>query len=161
MTDAFAPPESGWQRVSPKLATVRRLVSLSLLTVLTAVVAVAGSFLAPLWSALAVIVGVAFMTWSWWLIGRQVRALGYAERADDLLVTRGIAFKRLVIVPYGRMQLVDVDAGPLDRSFGLARLQLHTAAATTDAVIPGLPKDVAGALRDRLAALGEARSSGL
>jgi len=43
----------------------------------------------------------------------------------------------------------------------LARLQLHTAAATTDAVIPGLPKDVAGALRDRLAALGEARSSGL
>lgn len=137
------------------------MISIAVLAALTLVSTVAIWFLAAIWSALALVIGVALMSWSWWLIGRQVRALGYAERADDLLVTRGIAFKRLVIVPYGRMQLVDVDAGPLDRSFGLARLQLHTAAATTDAVIPGLPKDVAGALRDRLAALGEARSSGL
>jgi hypothetical protein len=59
------------------------------------------------------------------------------------------------------MQLVDVQAGPLDRRFGIARLQLHTAAATTDASIPGLPTAEAGRLRDQLAALGEARSAGL
>ena len=76
--------------------------------------------------------------WLWWLIGRQVRAIGYADRADDLLVVSGILFKRLVVVPYGRMQQVDVRRGPIERYLGLATVQLHTAAATTDASIPGL-----------------------
>ena len=67
--------------------------------------------------------------WMWWLIGRRVRSFGYAERADDLLVTSGIMFRRLVVVPYGRMQLVDITAGPLDRRLGVATVQLHTAAA--------------------------------
>ena len=61
----------------------------------------------------------------------------------------------------GRMQLVDVTAGPIDRSLGLTTVKLHTAAATTDAAIPGLPPEEAGALRDRLAARGEEHSAGL
>jgi membrane protein YdbS with pleckstrin-like domain len=59
------------------------------------------------------------------------------------------------------MQLVDLRAGPIDRALGIATLQLHTAAATTDAAIPGLVPEVAAALRDRLAALGEQRAAGL
>jgi membrane protein YdbS with pleckstrin-like domain len=90
-----------------------------------------------------------------------VRSWGYAERAEDLLVTRGILFRQLVVVPYGRMQFVDVTAGPLDRRFGLATVQLHTAAAATDAQIPGLVPAEAARLRDRLAARGEASSAGL
>jgi hypothetical protein len=99
--------------------------------------------------------------WMWWLIGRRVRSFGYAERADDLLVTSGIMFRRLVVVPYGRMQLVDITAGPLDRRLGVATVQLHTAAASTNATIPGLPPAEASGLRDRLAARGEQRSAGL
>ena len=99
--------------------------------------------------------------WLFWIVGRQVRAIGYSERADDLVVTRGVMFRELVIVPYGRMQLVDVRGGPLARRYGMSTLQLHTAAATTDAAIPGLPVAEAGRLRDRLAALGEARTAGL
>ena len=99
--------------------------------------------------------------WLWWLMGRRVRSFGYCERGDDLLVRSGIMFRRLVIVPYGRMQLVDVKAGPIDRRFGVTTVQLHTAAATTDAKIPGLVPDVAAALRDRLAQRGEQRSTGL
>jgi membrane protein YdbS with pleckstrin-like domain len=99
--------------------------------------------------------------WLWWLIGRRVRSFGYAERDDDLLVTSGIMFRRLVIVPYGRMQLVDVKAGPIDRRLGITTVQLHTAAATTDASIPGLEPEMAAALRDRLAKRGEQRSAGL
>jgi membrane protein YdbS with pleckstrin-like domain len=72
-----------------------------------------------------------------------------------------VLFRSLVVVPYGRMQFVDVSAGPLDRAFGLATVQLHTAAATTDARIPGLPPAEAARLRDRLAARGEAQSAGL
>ena len=80
--------------------------------------------------------GLVGVVWGWLVVGRAVRSWGYAERADDLLVTRGILNRQLVVVPYGRMQYVDVTAGPLDRQFGLATVQLHTAAAATDAGSP-------------------------
>jgi uncharacterized protein len=95
------------------------------------------------------------------LLRRRYRSWGYAERADDLLVRRGVMVRRLTVVPYGRMQFIDVTAGPVDRSFKLATVQLHTAAAATDARIPGLERAEADRLRDRLAALGEARAAGL
>ena len=104
----------------------------------------------------ALIAGVA------WLVERgRYRAWGYAEREDDLIVTRGLMFRRVSVVPYGRMQFIDVTAGPIDRAFRLATVQLHTAAAATDARIPGLIRPDADALRDRLALVGEAKATGL
>jgi uncharacterized protein len=97
----------------------------------------------------------------WVLVGRRYRSWGYAEREDDLLIRRGVLFSRLSVVPYGRMQFIDVSAGPLERAFGLATVRLHTAAAATDARIPGLDREAAGGLRDRLAELGEAQAAGL
>ena len=95
------------------------------------------------------------------LLQRRVGAWGYQEREDDLLVRRGLLVQRLSVVPYGRMQFVDVTAGPIERSFGLATVRLHTAAAATDARIPGLEAAEAARLRDQLAALGEASAAGL
>ncbi len=161
--DAFAPPGEDWLRVSPRLARAYRIT----LTGWCAVLAVGFALLLlvpdlPGWipTVLVALVLVAFV-WIWWLVGRRTRSWGYAERADDLLVTSGILFRRLVVVPYGRMQLVDVKAGPLHRALGIATVQLHTAAATTDASIPGLTPDIAADLRDRLARRGEQRSAGL
>jgi membrane protein YdbS with pleckstrin-like domain len=94
-------------------------------------------------------------------VARRVRAWSYAEREDDLLVRRGVLFSRLSVVPYGRMQFIDVTAGPFERSFGLATVRLHTAAAASDARIPGLSRADADRLRDRLAELGEAQAAGL
>ncbi|MFI7522034.1 PH domain-containing protein [Micromonospora globbae] len=94
-------------------------------------------------------------------IVRAVRAWGYAEREDDLLVRHGLLVRRLSIVPYARMQFVDVSAGPLERAFDLATVQLHTAAAASDARVPGLRPAEASRLRDRLTALGEDRAEGL
>jgi uncharacterized protein len=110
--------------------------------------------------AVAVVVAIiaALLAWLEW---RRYRAWGYAERVDDLLVRRGVMIRRLTVVPYGRMQFVDVTAGPVDRLFGLATVQLHTAAARTDARIPGLDTAEAERLRDRLAALGETKAAGL
>jgi membrane protein YdbS with pleckstrin-like domain len=159
----FAAPGEPWRRISPRLASARRVVAAATIGVVAVVAVVALVVLvAPGWSygALAV-AALAIFFWVSWLIGRRVRAYGYAERDDDLLVTSGLLWRRLVIVPYGRMQLVDVVAGPLDRAFGITTLQLHTAAATTDAAIPGLLPDEAAALRDRLAARGELRTAGL
>ncbi|WP_083733823.1 PH domain-containing protein [Actinomadura sp. CNU-125] len=89
------------------------------------------------------------------------RSFGYAERADDLIVTHGVFVKRLIVVPYGRMQFVDVTAGLLQRWMGIATVRMHTAAAATDATVPGLPAAEAALLRDRLAQKGEERSMGL
>lgn len=163
--DAFAPPGETWHPVSPRLATARRIslfATLVPLVVLGLVIAafLPGGFALPVMAGIAIL-GIAVGSWATWFIGRRVRSFGYAERADDLLVTSGIMFRRLVVVPYGRMQLVDITAGPLDRALGVATVQLHTASAGTDATIPGLPPDEAAGLRDRLAALGEQRSAGL
>jgi membrane protein YdbS with pleckstrin-like domain len=59
------------------------------------------------------------------------------------------------------MQFVDVVAGPLERLFGISTLHMHTAAAASDAVIPGLGREEAQRLRDALSRLGEARAAGL
>lgn len=98
---------------------------------------------------------------AWGVEFGRYRSWGYGEREDDLIINRGLLFRRLSVVPYGRMQFVDVSAGPVDRLFGLATVQLHTAAAATDARIPGLQRRDADRLRDRLAALGEAQAAGL
>ena len=161
VTEPFDPPGEPWVRVSPRLATVRRL-GLVLGWLPLAVVAVTVLWVVHVWaSLLAGLVAVAVLGWSWLVVGRTVRSWGYAERADDLLVTRGVLRRQLVVVPYGRMQFVDVTAGPLDRRFGLATVQLHTAAAATDATIPGLVPAEAARLRDRLAARGEATAAGI
>ncbi|HEX5540457.1 MAG TPA: PH domain-containing protein [Micromonospora sp.] len=104
---------------------------------------------------------VAFGLWRATVVVRAVRAWGYAERDKDLLVRHGLLVRRLSIVPYARMQFVDVTAGPLERAFSLATVQLHTAAAATDAKIPGLRPNEASRLRDRLTALGEVGAEGL
>ena len=70
-------------------------------------------------------------------------------------------FSRLSVVPYGRMQFIDVTAGPFERSFGIATVRMHTAAAASDARIPGLPRGEAERLRDRLAELGEVQAAGI
>ena len=159
----FAPADAGWSGVSRTLTRSRRIsTSLVYLFVVVAVVVLALIPDVPRWIP-AVVLGLAVVSYLWllWYLARRTLSWGYAEREDDLLVKRGFMFKRLVIVPYGRMQLVDLRAGPIDRALGIATLQLHTAAATTDAVIPGLVPEVAAALRDRLAALGEQRAAGL
>jgi hypothetical protein len=59
------------------------------------------------------------------------------------------------------MQFVDVTAGPIERLFKLSTIKLHTAAAASDARIPGLEQQEAARLRDQLASLGEAKAAGL
>jgi len=160
--ELFAPSDVSWTPVSPKLAAVRRLnagIGLGALG-LVALVAL-GLTVGWLYGVLALLVFAAGFGWSWVLIGRNWRSWKYAEREDELLVSHGILFRELVVVPYGRMQFVDVAAGPLERSFGIATVELHTATPATDAKIPGLHPDEASRLRDRLSALGQAQAWGL
>jgi membrane protein YdbS with pleckstrin-like domain len=107
------------------------------------------------------VVALATAAWTWRWAARNTASWGYAEQEDDLLVTGGVLFRRLVAVPYGRMQFVDVQAGPVDRRFGIATVTLHTASTETAADIPGLPAEEARRLRNRLTELGESHGAGL
>ncbi|WP_210604881.1 PH domain-containing protein [Brevibacterium oceani] len=152
-----------FNRVSPKYGSKEVLASLTLLIPMLIVALVFAiiftadvPWLHLIWAAVLVYGVVSTI-----IILRQARAIGYAEREDDLLIRRGIMFHKATVVPYGRLQFVDVDAGPIDRMFGLATVKLHTASAATDATIPGLPRAEADRLRDSLAGLGQANLAGL
>jgi membrane protein YdbS with pleckstrin-like domain len=150
-----------FRRVSPRFwaarQTVLAMVGVPLLVAALVVAFNVGATLGVLlfWGV------VALLAVSWNVERGRYRAWGYAEREDDLVVRRGLLFRRISVVPYGRMQFIDVTAGPVDRIFGLATVQLHTAAAATDARIPGLRLPDAEQLRDRLTQVGEARATGL
>lgn len=150
-----------WRRPSPGLLRLRRVEvaapALVAVTVLVVLGAVTGSVVPYAVIVPVVAAGLLLLVF----VGRRYRSWGYAERVDDLLVRRGVMFTRLSVVPYGRMQFIDVTAGPLERLLGLASVRLHTAAAATDARIPGLDREEAARLRDRLAELGEAQAAGL
>jgi membrane protein YdbS with pleckstrin-like domain len=153
--------EPVWIGLPPGLLRMRRLLLVVWLGLLTLGVGLLLNLLAgPAWAALALL-PLAFMAWGWVMLGRNWRSWRYAERADDLLISRGVLWREETVVPYGRMQLVEVTSGPVERHFGLASVQLHTAAAATDATIPGLVPAEAERLRDLLTELGEARSAGL
>ncbi|MDR2373123.1 MAG: PH domain-containing protein [Bifidobacteriaceae bacterium] len=157
----FDPDGADWRGVSPKLITVRLIVigvwfGLPVIGGLVALV-----IFRHWWIALPTAAWAAPGAWAAWLNARLVRAIGYLEREDDLLIRKGILFRQLTVVPYGRLQYIDINAGPLDRAFGLAKLSLNTAAGSLNASLPGLAPDEAARLRDRLSALGQARMAGL
>lgn len=112
-----------------------------------------------LWIATAVI--VAFVLFRIWLIPRQVKLLGWKETDDELLITRGKIWHTFTVVPYGRIQFVDVSAGPIDKLFGLKNVKLHTASSSSDSDVPGLAAVDADALRQRLSEKARERMSGL
>jgi membrane protein YdbS with pleckstrin-like domain len=161
---AAEPGDDGvrWQRPSPRLLLARRIQ----VGLVTAPVAIVGGLVAGAAGSAGLGLGiglglvVAGLLWERFL-ARRVAAWGYAERRDDLMVRRGVMIRRQSVIPYGRMQFIDVTAGPVERSLGLATLRMHTAAAASDARIPGLDRGQAAKLRDQLAALGEARAAGL
>ncbi|MES5819676.1 PH domain-containing protein [Streptomyces sp. RG80] len=153
--------EPVWIGLPPGLLRMRRLLLVVWLGLLAVAVGVLlYLFAGPVWAAFA-LPPLAVMAWGWVMLGRNWASWRYAERADDLLISRGVLWREETVVPYGRMQLVEVTSGPVERHFGLSSVQLHTAAAATDATIPGLDPAEAERLRDRLTELGEARSAGL
>jgi len=174
----FSPPADRWIKVSPKYAVVRvvgAIIANALFWIPVSLLwawvfeprggAMSGvtstlPFAAQLqW--LAAYVGIVWFVWRVYRAGRYARSWAYAERGEDLCITRGLWYKNLTVVPYGRLQIAKVDAGPLDRLLGLATVTLVTASAHSNASIPGLPAAEAERLRDRLIEVGDTLGSGL
>lgn len=160
MSNQLELADVSWRRVSPKLVWVELTGAIIVLIVMLAICT--GLWLMQLWVPL-MIVGV-FVVGSivqLVIIPRRVRSIGYQLRDDDLLFRRGIMWQRFVAVPYGRMQLIDINRGPIARALGLSELKFVTAAAAAGVTLPGLLAADADELRDRLVALAESRRAGL
>ncbi|WP_439901504.1 PH domain-containing protein [Microbacterium azadirachtae] len=152
-----------WHQISPKYVVAEVLLRLILLVIIAVGAYAATTLLAQPWPwawIAAGVIAVAILV-ELVILPRQARAIGYMLRADDIVFRRGILWQRMIAVPYGRMQLVDITRGPVDRAFGIAKLKLVTAAATTGVEIPGMTEDAAEALRDTLIDVAEMRRTGL
>ena len=85
---------------------------------------------------------------------RIYRRLGYSVDGGLLRVVRGWLFHTDTIVPFVRVQHIDVKRGPLDKMFGTATLVVHTAGTHNSIVsLPGLSPDTAATLRDDIRGL--------
>jgi len=152
---------SEWRRVSPKYVVVDLVGNLIFAIIVVSATSVPALVTHTIfWWALPASLAIIFII-ALALTPRRVRAMGYQLRDDDLVFRKGLMFQRFVAVPYGRMQLVDINRGPLDRAVGLSELKFVTAAASSGVTIPGLPEADAEELRDRLVALAESRRAGL
>ena len=168
-TTELSPPGLDWHRVSPRYLRVR-LITASTATLVWAVLVSVPLVLsllgvwegsAPWWLWLPAAVVLVWGAVNLLLLPRRVRAIGYAEAPTELWLRKGLFFRTVTVVPYGRMQYVDIRTGPLLTAFGLASVTLHTASASTDAVLPGLPREEADRLREQLTARGEEHMVGL
>ncbi len=150
-----------WHQVAKKYVLVQFITNAAVLILIAAVVVGLFLFADQTWAWIPGGVAAAITIVTMIVLPRQARSIGYQLRADDLVFRRGILWQRMVAVPYGRMQLVDITHGPLDRGFGIAQLKLVTAAASTGVTIPGLTQAAAEQLRDTLIDVAETRRTGL
>lgn len=150
-----------WHQISPKYVVVQLISGIALLAVVVAAALVLFFAVHQTWVWIPAAAVSAVIVATLVVLPRQARSIGYQLRTDDLVFRRGILWQRMVAVPYGRMQLVDITHGPLDRGFGIAQLKLVTAAAATGVTIPGLSQAAAERLRDTLIAVAETRRTGL
>ena len=160
MTDPLNPLDARFVPVSRALTQVRVLAALAWTLVPALACAVLAVLVSPwFWTGTGMLVAVA--VWLLWLVPRQVRAMGYAETDEEFMMRRGIMFRSLTVVPYGRIQYVDVSEGPLARRFGIASIAVHTASADTSGSLEGVTAGEAARLRDRLAQGHTAEQAGL
>jgi len=99
-------------------------------------------------SGVVALLGLAFVAW---LPRRRWRAWAYREGEDELDIRHGRLVRVRTVVPFARVQHIDVSEGPVERNLGLATLVLHTAGTRAAAVpLPGLTRDEADQMRDRI-----------
>ena len=99
-------------------------------------------------SVLAWLLGaIAFVTFP----ARRAQRWGFKIGEGQLRVARGWLFRTDTIVPFVRVQHIDVGQGPVERWFGLSHLVVHTSGTHNSTVtLPGLHADLAAAMRETI-----------
>jgi uncharacterized protein len=139
--------------LNPAYVTTTRISSaIGLLPFLIGAGVLEGAQLLPPGSVIVpVVILYAFMAFV--VPARKYRHWGYDMGSDRLRIVRGYMFYRDTVVPFGRIQHIDVDQGPIDRRYDLATLTVHTAGNHNSTVaLPGLLHADALAMRETIRA---------
>ena len=107
----------------------------------------------PLWSrivlAASIILVVALLLRLY--VRRWYQRYRYWLQSEGLFISKGVFWHSVTLVPNNRVQHIDIDSGPLDRRYDLAKLIVHTAGTRNASVsLPGLLQAEAVALRQQL-----------
>ena len=136
-------------RYKTMMRVIAALVAVALLVGATiAEIAIPG-WTGVVWAPAALVVAYLVL----YLPMRRFATRGYSLAEERLRVVRGVLFRSDTVVPFGRVQHIDVDQGPLERGFGLATLTVHTAGSHNSSVsLPGLAHQDALAMREAIRA---------
>jgi len=102
----------------------------------------------------AIIYGIAALItlrviWSFISALKKFEYMSFALREKDIIYNKGWLWRQTIIVPFNRVQHIQVDQGPLERKFNLASLKIFTAGGTSsDISIPGLRPEKARQLKE-------------
>ncbi len=161
MEDLFRPPAAQWHPLSPSYLKLKLLMIGINWAIIGALLMVPLMVFDVSWWWIPLTVFMLWWAWRFLRAPRVYRRWGYAETDDDVYLTRGLLWRELTCVPYGRMQLVNVSSGPIERAFGLASVELVTSSTSGSITIPGLAREDAVAMRDRLIERGELLQAGI
>lgn len=93
-----------------------------------------------------------------WFAHKSASVIRYAVREHDVIVRKGVFFKRETIQPIRRIQHVEQLQGPVARRFGLYSIRLFSAGTAHFAFeIPGLGAETAARLRQAILKLRESK----
>lgn len=97
-----------------------------------------------------IIGGIIFLAIFTWIVTRKsFHYKAFAIREHDIVYRTGWLIQSTRICPFNRIQHCSVDAGLIERQFGLASLSVFTAGGNeADMKIPGLPAERAADLRE-------------
>jgi len=139
-----------WQQLHPKFLrriqaqkTLVALVFLAGLTILTVLLKIPLLQTVLLW-LLVGSVAIVYVAWPIIAVPRR----GYVVRHKDIVFRSGVVWRSVTAVPFNRVQHVETSSTPLDRKFGLTKLEIFTAGGVGgDLTISGLGADIAEQLR--------------
>ncbi|WP_052071864.1 PH domain-containing protein [Sphingopyxis sp. MWB1] len=145
----------GLEPVAPAFTHVLRITALFNMVPLAIALSVADYFLIRhlggpygLLSALAWIAALAVITL---FPARRAQRWGFHMGEGQLRVARGWLFRTDTIVPFVRVQHIDIGQGPVERWFGLSHLIVHTSGTHNSTVtLPGLHAELAAAMRETI-----------
>lgn len=156
--DPPAVPGAAARQLHPKVRTlwlvggiVSDAVAIAVLTGIAAVVVANTQLDLDPWAlVVAPVVWLLSIPLRLWYTSAAYRAWSYRFTTEGLELRHGVFWRRASAMPYHRLQQVDVGQGPLERWLGMSSVQLRSAAATTDATIPGIATDDVDELRRML-----------
>lgn len=111
----------------------------------------------PIFWAIAAVTIAALLTTAFVVPSRRYASWRWRLTAQACEAEHGVLWHQVRVLPYFRIQHIDIEHGPIDRMFGMASLRIHTASVTT--TLPGLLDATATILRTQLLELADVETA--